>query len=192
MRDEAVKAEKQTTGDLSGISKDLGGEMVGLSQNLKSQESLERKITEKQTEAAAAGLSLSPTEAGGRIHDALRYTMTFDSDHYTDSVKAAAGSMKVKGYSFDTGRVKNTWDSPVYRGLNTTALTPDGTAFELQFHTPESFDMKENVQHPLYEEARLSSTSDSRRQELNDQMASQAASLTPPRGASSLTPDLFG
>ena len=136
---------------------------------------------------------MSPSEAGGKIFDDLRYTMTFPADKYTEGVKGAVADLKAQGYTFDQDRVKNTWESPVYRGLNTTARTPDGKAFELQFHTPESFDLKENIQHPLYEEARLTTTSPERVDELNSQMAAHAAAMGPsPPGVSELTPEVFG
>jgi hypothetical protein len=53
-------------------------------------------------------------------------------------------------------KVKNTFKpgSP-YKGINTTFGTPDGQSFELQFHTPESFNTKQNLTHGMYEELRL-------------------------------------
>ncbi len=43
----------------------------------------------------------------------------------------------------------------VYKGINTNIKSSDGQIFELQFHTPNSFNVKQNINHVLYEEFRL-------------------------------------
>jgi hypothetical protein len=40
-----------------------------------------------------------------------------------------------------------------YNGVNTNFATPEGYIFELQFHTPESLELK-NILHPIYEKFR--------------------------------------
>ena len=63
-----------------------------------------------------------------------------------------------------------------------TFETPEGQLFELQFHTSDSFDVKQNINHALYEEARLLSTSTKRVSELNDQMLLNSAKIPQPNG----------
>ncbi len=63
---------------------------------------------------------------------------------------------------------KNHWLSdPQYKGINTRWLAPGGGRFELQFHTPESFDAKENRTHRSYERLRSALTTWPERRELN-------------------------
>lgn len=58
--------------------------------------------------------------------------------------------------------------------------TQDDFKFELQFHTPESLELK-NKTHVLYEERRLTSTSVERRKELDEQMLSLSKTLQAPK-----------
>lgn len=52
-------------------------------------------------------------------------------------------TLKNKEYKLQA--MTNTFrDGAPYKGINSTYLSPDGELFEMQFHTPESFDMKKN------------------------------------------------
>jgi hypothetical protein len=53
-----------------------------------------------------------------------------------------------------------------YKDVNCVFLSPHGQRFEVQFHTPESFKLKNGDLHKLYEEYRLDSTTSERRAEL--------------------------
>ena len=58
---------------------------------------------------------------------------------------------------YNTTVLKNTWNSieNPYRGINTTVVAPNGQKFEVQYHTKESFDLKNGEMHELYEKARV-------------------------------------
>jgi len=78
-------------------------------------------------------------------------------------------------------QVKNTFKpGAVYKGVNTTFESPQGQKFELQFHTPESFDMKQNVTHGLYEKARLPETPPAEKAAIVKQMRSLSDSVPQP------------
>lgn len=53
-------------------------------------------------------------------------------------------------------KLKNTWldEMNPYNGINVQIEAPNGQVFELQFHTPESFELKNGVLHELYEQLR--------------------------------------
>lgn len=51
--------------------------------------------------------------------------------------------------------------------------------FELQFHTPQSLEVKE-ANHKLYEEARLAETSKEMKKKLTNQMIENASSIGVP------------
>jgi hypothetical protein len=128
--------ERQVTPDLRAIAAETGGRLLGLEHNIKSQDSLERKITQSDKE---------PT-------DVLRYTMAFSHDHIADGAAAAMASLRADGYRIVS--VENKWLDPTpgeYRGINATVESRTGYKFELQFHTPESFAVKEAGTHDLYE-----------------------------------------
>ena len=42
-----------------------------------------------------------------------------------------------------------------YKGINVVLESPDKQKFELQFHTPESFKLKDGELHELYEKWRV-------------------------------------
>ncbi len=174
--DAATAAEPAVTGDLTGLAGELGGEMQGLEFNVKTADSLARKIG---TDALDRGIT--EEQAAAQIADVLRYTMTFEPGDYAARVQAAADRLQALGYRF--AKVKNTWDPAApYRGLNTQIVSPSGQVFELQFHTPESFDLKQE-NHAAYEAARILPDGDPQRAQLVAEMASRSAALELPPGA---------
>jgi hypothetical protein len=78
--------------------------------------------------------------------------------------------------------VKNTWGSvnPTYKGVNTVWEAPSGEKFELQFHTQESFALKQGRLHELYEEDRQMSTTKERKGEIKQEMIRLSARLITP------------
>ncbi|MGP1376827.1 MAG: hypothetical protein ACTTKS_04595 [Bulleidia sp.] len=66
-----------------------------------------------------------------------------------------------------------------YKGINTLIESKDGYVFELQFHTPQSLEVKE-MNHKLYEEARLRDTPPERKRELLDMMSKNADVIEAP------------
>lgn len=185
-RNEAIEARPAATAALRNAIPGAGGKVLGdpgppgePSHSVKTQDSLERKIADKQAAGEQlTGVRPPADEAAKQITDALRYTGVADKATYADMIKGTAQAMVDQGFTFS--RVKNTWDdygAKAYRGVNTSVTTPEGHVFELQFHTPESFATKDDDQHPLYEEWRLPTTTDDRKAELHDQMMGMANSL---------------
>lgn len=125
------------------------------------------------------------------VNDALRYTMVFDEGDYArgahETLKAlqAAGcrlldeqtmpdGTKVPGVRpllEENGKLpqgakfaKNFWrGGNRYLGINLTLVDAHGGPFELQFHTPRSFDVKQYLSHVPYEVYRFSEMSPERR-----------------------------
>ncbi|MEG1331806.1 MAG: head morphogenesis protein, partial [Eubacterium sp.] len=70
-----------------------------------------------------------------------------------------------------------------YNGINTVLRNPDSQAFELQYHTPESFEVKNEEMHKLYEKQRLIHDVKSKEYiELDDKMFELSASMEVPNG----------
>lgn len=57
---------------------------------------------------------------------------------------------------YNTVAIKNSWEDPLnpYKGINTIVTAPNGQKFEIQYHTKESFQVKEKM-HALYEKQRM-------------------------------------
>ena len=90
-------------------------------------------------------------------------------------------ALKKAGYSFV--KVKNTWNDVFnpYKGVNAIFHSPSGQNFEIQLHTPESFDMEQNKIYALCEEYRLATTKPSKKRELLQQMLEMSKGLKKPR-----------
>ena len=167
--------EPQITNELSLIANRYGGYLDGLDFKLKTKESLARKIV---SDSELDGVSLS--ESAKSINDVLRYTTIFDENTFANDYARMKRDLISSGYRIK--KVKNTWlqDGP-YKGVN-TILSIHGINFEMQYHTQESFDLKNGKLHELYEERRLSTTSVERRAELDREMFRLSKELTIPKG----------
>jgi hypothetical protein len=91
----------------------------------------------------------SPSELTEEIHDGIRYTFVFDADHYTDGTKEVCAELTELRYEIT--RLANRWSGEEYKGINSQWNDPQsGQSFEIQFHTPESWDAKQKT-HDTYE-----------------------------------------
>ncbi|MDN3294633.1 hypothetical protein QWM81_11315 [Streptomyces ficellus] len=125
-----------------------GGRLEGLEYSLKGLDSLRRKVAEPAMRGVPVEKPLS------KNNDLHRYTLTFPAEEYTAGTKQVYEQLREQGYRPVPGSEKNTWEDPVYKGLNTTWEHAErAEKFELQFHTPESFRAKMD-NHELYEISR--------------------------------------
>ncbi|MCH0540238.1 hypothetical protein I3F58_11780 [Streptomyces sp. MUM 203J] len=142
MRDQSAERGSGLVGD----NKTRGIEEVDHS--LKGLDWLRRKVAVEVAHGADVDRVL------GRINDLNRYTLTFEPGNYTQATQETYARLKDLGYEPMPGTEKNTWQDPVYQGINTTWQHQEsGQKFELQFHTPDSFQVKTD-NHELYELAR--------------------------------------
>ncbi|WP_256958889.1 minor capsid protein [Streptococcus pneumoniae] len=153
--------EPKITSDMQRIAGE--NKLAGLEFRKKTVESLSRKII---ADSLVENISLS--KAVSKINDALRYTTIFDSDTFTEEYLKMKQKLIAEGYKIV--KVKNTWlvDGP-YKGVN-TVVEKDGINFEMQYHTQESFDLKNGSLHELYEKYRDTNTSDLERMKLFKEM----------------------
>lgn len=106
----------------------------------------------------------------GKVKDALRYTLAYERDAFYSSMQRAYDDLSSRGYS--PVKWKDSMDpsrSPLNRDVNTAWVAPDGTRFELQFHTQETF-VRKNIaggadgsmrpSHAAYEELRTTPKSE--------------------------------
>jgi hypothetical protein len=80
------------------------------------------------------------------IHDGIRYTFVSDGDDYVRTVSQATDILKANGY--ELGVRKNEWSNDEYKGVNTRWRDHEsGCRFEVQFHTHESWQVKQATHH---------------------------------------------
>lgn len=165
---EAQEIEPEITSLLEEIRSKIGGELAGLEFRLKSKASLARKILIGMEQD---GISLQ--ESRNDINDANRYTFLFDPDEYFDNVSSTQRELMNQGWSQYNSKWKNYFQSgDGYDGYNTVMVNEQGQRFELQFHTPESIEIKFEV-HKQYEEFRTLPEGGSRRKQLLESMIIQ-------------------
>ena len=177
-----VASEPDITSTVTKAVTDVGGEMAGLDFRIKTRDSFIRKITTDLENDSEINPALTPMDVARSINDVLRYTAVSEPDRYYDLYATVILALINEGHAVK--KVKNAWNEPQnpYNGINVVLVAPDGTPYELQFHTPESFDLKQNKLHELYEEYRLSSTSKKRKMELWKEMLKLADGVRRPPG----------
>lgn len=159
------KTEPKITDDLTNLAKSNNGRMEGLEFRLKTFESLNRKLI-------TDGINTP-------MNDVLRYTIIIDKE-ITNGVNTILKELKSKGYQ--TVKIKNTFkEGQIYKGINTNVKSPEGNIFEIQYHTSESFNVKQNINHILYEKYRLLPHDSPEAIHLVNQMMKNANSIKLPK-----------
>jgi hypothetical protein len=148
------------------------------------------KSPDRFKEKLAKMISLEPDVTSGdhvaRIHDGIRYTFIFEDQFYSAGVRAAENCLTGHGYKL-VGR-KPSWLGKEYRGINTQWRDPaSGQLFEVQFHTPASWDAKQRT-HDSYEKVQNPATPAEERARLRDYQREIARSVTIPPGALEFAP----
>ena len=139
----AEKLEPQISKDVTKFGLDNKMDQVGYDYRLKTEHSYLDKMSK---EYDPNGYSAS---------DIVRYTFTTNGDDLAVKINSTIKTINESGYK--TIKIKNTWGSQTnpYRGVNCNFESPTGQIFEVQFHTPESFALKDGPLHVLYEKQRV-------------------------------------
>lgn len=130
--------------------------LEGLDHRLKSTNSLTRKIRSDYREALG---NVSFTDVADSIGDSVRYTVIANEKVYTQALDDMYRKLSDAGYK--PYKFKNYWDpnmtgSAYYHGVNSNWISSTGQKLELQFHTAESFSVKDKISHKIYEKKRVS------------------------------------
>jgi hypothetical protein len=107
------------------------------------------RFKEKLAKLIARSPGAEPTELASGVHDSIRYTFLFEASHYTRGVADACQRLADEGYELVESRPS--WDKDEYKGVNSQWRDlATGLSFEVQWHTPESWDAKQKT-HAAYE-----------------------------------------
>jgi hypothetical protein len=177
----AAAHEPEVSRILQAVAAGLGGTMAGFEHRLKKRDSVIRKIRSRLPDDPAAAV------ASVIIDDALRYTLQVDDEpqgRHAEAIRTTFAELEAAGHTVQ--RVKNYWPrGDNYSGVNAVLLAPDGLPWELQFHTADSFRVKQET-HALYEEMRDDATPTERKRDLFRQLAAPWEEVPIPHGL--LTP----
>lgn len=182
---ESVKKEPQITEALRSAVDNTDAALVGLDYRLKTKDSYRRKVKKEvldvQEKVNARGLKYTVTENDviSNMRDVVRYTCLSDKTNFINNYKGITDDLSKKGYS--VVRVKNTFKpNAPYKGINTIIQDSNGYNFELQFHTKQSFDLKNGILHELYEKERLVTTPEAEKELLRKKMKEISDSIVFP------------
>jgi SPP1 gp7 family putative phage head morphogenesis protein len=182
-----VEQEPSVSAAVQEAVREAGGEMAGLDYRIKSKESWMRKVSTDLTDELQDAGDIKPIDVARKINDTLRYTAIAIEEKYYSVYALVMMSLINKGHAVE--KVKNFWNAKhnPYKGVNITLVSPGGISYELQFHTPESYDLKQNKMHELYEEYRLPTTSKERKMELWKEMMKLADGIRKPQNIHRIT-----
>jgi uncharacterized protein HI_1407 len=173
--EKSQKIEPTITADINNIATKAGGKLVGLENRLKSPYSIKRKIEAEVADGFSKSLSLN------KIRDAIRYTTVFKENDFVTRYKAMQYLLAIEGYK--TIVVRNTWkNDSAYKGVNTFIQNEDGDVFEMQYHTQQSFDVKNGLLHKLYEKFRDPKTPIHEKEKLLLEMRKLSSKIKVPEG----------
>ena len=111
---------------------------------LKSLDSFQEKLADMIADEPGT----SPDELADGIHDGIRYTFLFDANNYTQGVGDGRAKLTENGYELQL--LRNSWTKDQYKGINSRWLDhASDKMFEVQFHTPDSWEAKQQT-HDAY------------------------------------------
>ncbi len=165
------EAEPAITQSVLKTLEQTNGTIVGLENRAKKPSSIYEKIHGRRENKKI-----------NKMNDILRYTGIYSDDNLADGTNAALDEFINNG--FKVKAVKNTWDNThaPYKGINTILVDPSGQTIEVQFHTKESFELKNGELHRLYEKYRTLGDFDDDAVKINKKMIKLSKSLNRPRG----------
>lgn len=182
----AAKLEPEISAHLAGLIGDSNpnkydtpppAQLYGFEHRLKAEakiaEKIERIIEEK---------GLTREQAATDVKDAIRYTIHYPDDTFGNHAQQVVDQLRSDNADVT---VKNTWppESGVpYKGINVQVTRHDGVRYEVQFHTPNSQQVKDQM-HKLYEEQRVLPRSNPRWQQIELEMERLADRIPIPTGA---------
>lgn len=163
---------------MSGIeAEDPDRQLVGFEYRFKGTD----RIKEKVASELRAFAGITPTQVLSSVPDPIRFTFCYSEAGYADGTRTDVDRLKSQG--FEQIKLKNSWTSEQYRGINSQWRHPEsGVRFEVQFHTRVSFEAKQ-LTHGAYERLRDPQTARLEHRELEEFQRQACARIAVPRGA---------
>lgn len=150
LRKKAEEIEEDTTKDLVFLEQSGIGILKSLENRLKPISSIVEKITNE-----SINYNGSFERAANFMYDTLRYTFVINDDIYLEKLDECLHKLESMGYLVID--LKNKWSDEYYKDINVRVVSKNKKdIFEIQFHTPLSYRIKEGVN----EESKKNSTRD--------------------------------
>ena len=144
------------------------------------------RFKEKLAKMISLEPDVTPGDHAASIHDGIRYTFIFDDQFYSTGVRSAENRLADNGHRLVER--KPSWLGEEYKGINSQWRdSASGQLFEVQFHTPASWDAKQRT-HDSYEKIQNPATTPEERARLRAYQRDVVASVPIPLGALEFAP----
>lgn len=168
----------------------LGNELIGTQFAMKTASSVNDKLERVQQKMQDSELDINLPEVFSQIKDLIRYTEICPHD---DIMKVAEATIKkLEEDGFTLSGYKNYFLKPYpqtgYKGLHLNFISPYGQEIELQVHSKESFETKQNG-HDLYEKVRAVATQEEDKKALIAEMVALHRKTPNPAGYDRFCPN---
>jgi len=131
------------TNELLSLQEEHISYFVELDQRLKKRERIIEKIIQKIDVD-----NMNIKDASNGIKDSLRYTIVVDDGVYVEKIDEYLRRIEDMGYK--VLELKNMWGNEFYQGINVFFADEQGFKFEIQFHTPNGYAIKEGKLRDVY------------------------------------------
>jgi 2'-5' RNA ligase/predicted ABC-type ATPase len=165
------------------------GDLVGTENRLKTLDSLAEKIATKADEG-----DISLIRAAQNIRDSLRYSLAYQPSDYVESVEDALAELETHDQT--VYRLRNYWrmdlapsvpgSEGTFLGINVVLEAPNGFAYEVQFHTPQTYAINQSENWDLYQQSLAPGLSDADREAIWARMRENLADVERPDGVESV------
>ena len=177
---EKIETDTVTPAMLRIEAEDQSRRLVGFENRLKGKDRLAEKVTRAVDEQPDLGYD----NAFAVVKDAIRYTFQYPDERYTAGVQADIELLMEEG--FERVDCRNTWESEVYKGINSRWQVPENSQlFEVQFHTEASYQAKQET-HAAYERLRDPATPKDEQERLVEYQRAVNARVPTPPGATDI------
>ena len=180
MHEKAYEREPELTGIVTSCAGLVGGTLAGEEFKLKSEKSLADKLKRN----VYGGMS--PAMASHQICDVNRYTIILENESFVEGFNTVKQTLEAQGYEMIACKNTMQYTELTYRGVNCTIRSPNKSTWELQFHTEQSYQVKEK-NHKMYEEQRRETTTKHRKNELSEKMTKRSRKIIAPAGIEQIT-----
>lgn len=131
------------TSELLSLQEEHISYFADLDQRLKKRERIIEKIIQKMNVD-----NMNMKDAANSIKDSLRYTIVIDDCVYVEKLDEYLRRIEDMGY--EVINLKNKWGDEFYQGINVFFADEQGFRFEIQFHTPSGYAIKEGKLRDVY------------------------------------------
>jgi len=160
-------------------AEDPARRLAGLEHSLKGKDRLTEKVSKIVNERGH-----SADQAIGLVKDSIRYTFCYPEARYAVGVDADCERLRNAGFQLVDR--ENSWTAEQYKGINSRWREPQtGQLFEVQFHTQQSLDAKEET-HWAYEKLRVGVPTPAEQRDLEDFQKRITARIEVPPGATGI------